>query len=456
MTFVFIDSLGNKSVLAPRGNSGRGRKSRNVTYVLLPGAQLDDQDCGSRAAVRVRTWGRQTTWTMADGSTVTRAPWSWSSAGSNVPHAAYGPTDVIGAQLARDTVQQLLDRVDVCLEGKGWPPAVWSASPGTWASWLWLRTLAARGVKQLPEPVTGAVRDAWRTGQGRIEWFPEPAEMQYPAFMEVWDARAAYTSVMAEIPLVQSWRIQTGDHVPDGKRRPIGRYLVEFESDFGVIPVWDGKRWTWPKQGTGWADPWELHLLDSGIVDGTYRVRSCVVPDSQICADALGAIRRLLDPQAAGLIGRMCRTALVHLVGKLGQQHVGSVEERMPIDAIPADWQPGLSSHVEGDELVTVRPRPITAAQAATMQLPIASTVWGRARARLVSSPGPDRSHTGAAWLPAGAHIAAMRTDALWIVGTRPDWSDDGKVGRLRLIDQVQIDKWPRTITDRAGHGKTA
>lgn len=434
-------------IVGPGGPNDRAvipspKPTRHVTYVLLDGAEMLDVDCGARAAVEVRRWGATTTWTMPDRSRVVRTRWGWGGSPGSAAEAA-------------DAVRQLLAVADAARpSGRAWPAAVWSSAPGTFAGWLWLRTMSDAAT--IPAPVTGELVDVWSGGQGRVEWFPgvDPAG---PVPMQVWDARAQYPSLLGEIPLVSEWQTRSGDApARAAKRRPPGRYWVRWTGcdRLGVIPV-PGRngRWTWPAAGEAWADPWEIHLIEAGIVQGRIEdISRCVIPSRIAHPDCLRAVRSILDPTRPGLLGRMGRTALVHLVGKLGTLRPGSSEERIPAGATPpAGWEPNETTRLEGDEIVTIRPRPTSTVQRALQQLPVASTVWGRARARLVDSPGADGTRTGAAHLPPGV-LAAMRTDALWIVGHEPGWMDDGRPGRLRLLDTVTVTSWPRSIADRRGH----
>lgn len=429
-THVIVDRNGDRATIPPP------RPSPHVTYVLLDGAVLDDVDCGSRAAVSVRRWAATTTWEMADRSRVVRTRWGWG-----------GRPDT--AREAVDAVRELLRIVDDARPSdRAWPAAVWSASPATFAGWLWLRTMA--GVR-MPAPVTGELVDIWSGGQGRVEWFrgPEPAG---PVQMQVWDGRAQYASCLAEIPLVSEWTMIQGDApMRAGKRRPPGRYRVRWSGcdRLGVIPVQTASgRWTWPAEGEAWADPWEIHLIESGIVPGRIEeISRSVIPARIAHPDCLRAVRAILDPTRPGIVGAMGRAGLIQLVGKLGTQRPGAVEERIPLGHVPPGWEPNDTTRVEGDEVVTIRARPASPVQAALQQLPVASTVWARARARLVDSPGPD-GRTGAAHLPPGV-LAAMRTDALWIVDHDPGWADDGRPGRLRLVDTVTVRRWPRSLADR-------
>jgi hypothetical protein len=70
--------------------------------------------------------------------------------------------------------------------------------------------------------------------------------------------------------------------------------------------------------------------------------------------------------------------------------------------------------------------------------------MWGRCRARLLSSPAVGGVRTGALHVPPGS-VIGLRTDGLTLVGD-PGWPDDGAPGRFRLVGRARgVFGWPQT-----------
>src|SRR5260221_684717 len=95
---------------------------------------------------------------------------------------------------------------------------------------------------------------------------------------------------------------------------------------------------------------------------------------------------------------------------------------------------------VDGDRLVWVEQAPNATPDLAHPEW--SSTIWARARARLLSAP----SSTGALSLDS-SQVVAFSTDAIYAT-CDPHWPDDGTVGRWRLKETRHAAAWPTRWTD--------
>jgi hypothetical protein len=84
-----------------------------------------------------------------------------------------------------------------------------------------------------------------------------------------------------------------------------------------------------------------------------------------------------------------------------------------------------------------------------------AAEIWGRCRARLLSSPAVAGVRTGALHVPPGS-VIGLRTDGLTLVGD-PGWPDDGKAGRFRLVGRARgAFEWPQSDAALSALKRTA
>lgn len=282
------------------------------------------------------------------------------------------------------------------------------------------------------------VEDLRTSGQGRIEFFADPAE-RTGELHEI-DARAAYLSMLSGLPGGPVTRHGSGIVFSDYRYHPgWWRVLAWAPKNWtgpGLLPVRvGGARWTYPvgKIET-WASGAELSLAQA--CGWTINVRK-----GWSWGRGPGAFdrlsRRLLtlhnraEADGQPLAARIVRTIAIQTIGATFQEGhnvpmVGS------LDALQAAETDGATirtaREIAPDVWEWVQS---SRAQRAHWRPELAVTVWGRGRARLMDAPTGSPVRAGALHLPEGVELVGLHTDALYLTGN-PGWPDDGRPGRYR------------------------
>lgn len=318
------------------------------------------------------------------------------------------------------------------------------------------RDLFARSIpKDVTYPVMPIeLQDVIRStaGQGRMEIVGK-GDRKVRRLYE-YDARMAYVALLDGLPVgvpehlgseAAAWFVDHPYHegryrvtwtAPDGWDRP------------GILPAYgDGEReWEWPTTGTGWCGGAELFMAARFGWDVTIH-EAYVWPNK---ADPFRAWRdRLLrvlaaseelPAESARMVRAAVRAMVLHAVGAFhGAAHKTSDYGTQP----PAGATKIRALRDGRFSWLTTTP----AAWPEMAHPEWTATIWGRARARLVSS------HRGTAGFMhcAPETLVAFRTDAIYT--TEPtgwDEADDGSPGRYRmkLHELGGSMLWPRNGTE--------
>lgn len=343
-------------------------------------------------------------------------------------------------------------------------------TPATTGRALWLRTIPeGKAYPVLSDEYRELIQST--SGQGRIELRP-PAVDQVPGFSYL-DGRFMYAALTYGMPVGEPTR-WTGEQVDalDAAAfqkviRGRGRWRItvtvpEGWEHVGLFMAPDGSGgWRYPSTPgetfTTWADGSEVWVgltqvpswepvIHEGITwaEGkpldTWRAHLVDVWRTASDAAAGGNV-------AAGLAARAVRSIVLYALGAFAARThntTGSCSAETP-ELVPDNVVPGSVTRV-GDSLVWEVPGALNAWSAATAHPEWSATVWARARTRLLTGKGAEGQQIGALHLPAD-RVIAFATDALYLAGEPPAWSDDGEPGRFRvkghLADTVP---WP---TDR-------
>jgi hypothetical protein len=367
----------------------------------------------------------------------------WTPAGSvEVMRAAVWFGEDVSADVARQAWLRLGQLIRAAFGGG----SRLLSTPGTTGRDLWLRTIPSGRSYPVLSP---AMREflARTTTQGRVEWRGTELAGQ-TVDLTVWDARFAYAKLLANLPdpasttLLSPGAVQTlpADAL-DGHLRGRGRWRVTFTPPgwwelAGLLPVArEGTHtgWDWPTGGTHttWADSCEVELARragwhvtvlEGVVWGEAKV-------AETWVRRLDTIRQGVsdDPVGAAVAAGVRAMVIQTIGGWASRSHpvtrVGTPDQR-PHDREVRDAGRGLVTWQEAG----------STAWGDTLRHPEwAHTVWARARRALLSTTDASGKLAGALHLPNGCSLLGVRTDALYLTGPAPTWTDDGRTGRLRL-----------------------
>lgn len=303
------------------------------------------------------------------------------------------------------------------------------------------------------------------TGQGRVQLLPpvgqvwdRPAPLGLPGLAE-YDGRLMYGALcwglgsgvagdtIATGP--GAWAALAAQFRENPYRR--ARYQIRFRvpagwAHVGLAGVWTGSGWAYPErpgeEGATWVDGSELALMARYGWPFTI-LRRLTLHDPKPgpldqWARKLSGLRVGLVAGGERLAGAGARAILLHAIGAfMGRPHV--VTRSAPIEmpgAVPPD---AVGVRVEGDVIVWGERRAPAWPELSHPEW--AAAVWARCRARMLSGPG----EVGALHVPRSS-VVAFRTDALYLTERQP-WSDDGKVGRLRLASWTAGPlPWPESV----------
>ena len=326
-------------------------------------------------------------------------------------------------------------------------------TPATTGRDLWLRTIPpATSYPVLSAELQTLVRAG--AGQGRIETLPGSG----PVVLHEYDARLAYVALTRRMPVGTPTVIVGGDaelwlaQFPYSPARVLCSWSVPagWGNRPGILPVHAGATgWRWPATGAAgpsWVEsselavarqygwPVEIHAVigweQTGDVFRTWQERLLAVM-------AAGAERYASDATRAALFRSAVRSMLLHTLGSMhGAPHKVTGEGTTPPDNAEGIRAAGRGRYVWWQNRPPAWPELVHPEWSAT--------IWGRARARLLSAPG----ETGALNLSAGS-VVAFRTDAIYTSRvTGWDALDDGAAGRYRLKSVTPMDEWPANGTD--------
>lgn len=294
-------------------------------------------------------------------------------------------------------------------------------------------------------------------GQGRMETFPPCAARVEPLYE--YDARMCYVSLLGELPVDEPEPLDALDAQRFAMENPYAeaRYRVHWRAPDGwahpgILPARTesptGAEWVWPLQGDGWCGGaelftarrygWQVWVTGAlvwrrkGNPLGRWRDRLLrVLAESETTPE-------LTDRERVFMRGAV-RAIILHTVGAF-HGAPRKVTRSGTADDIP-DTAGGIRRLPDGRFTWSELAAP---AWPEMVHPEWSVTVWGRARARLLSG---HRGRTGMLTVPP-AHLVAVRTDAVYL--THPaGWEmlDDGSPGRYRLRTHTG-GAWPRSGLD--------
>lgn len=314
-------------------------------------------------------------------------------------------------------------------------------SPATTGRDLWQRTVPAEGYPVLPADVQDFVRSV--AGQGRMETFPGSRLM--PAMYE-YDARLAYFACMRRLPVgmpavydgadAEAW-LQAHPYEP---AKVLASWVAP-EADRrkpGILPLKVGGDSTaWPRDGmhAGWVDGAELFTARKwGWPVMVHRLAGWT-ETADPYRTMLARIERMMAHHDHPMWRHACRGIVLYA---LGAMHGARRKVTHHGGVLPAGAE-GIKQQADGSYVwFTWEP-----ASWPEMSHPEwTTTVWARARCRLLDAPG----NQGALHLPAGS-VIALRTDAVYTTHDA-GWTDTGKVGSYVLKATYPGGPRPRSGTD--------
>lgn len=478
-----IDPQGNKAQIIP----GRGRKKANLADVLDTAYQIGVQRIvycrvpetreGTRHWLYVETpgWEPGTHWLEPPTGRFTKV----ARESDEEPYAAevrtageWFPADV-NPSVARDA-WSLLWRI---IEGlsAGSRSIGLMKTPGATGANLWAASLP----RNLDLPETPAdIREELHSnsGQHHIDHFVTGGECdcgncrplvapdakgQLPGFYYV-DGRFMYASVCRELGV--GGRRMTAEQATDlFLFQDRGRYERAWYKITARVPKgWrhlgllaakkpDTMDWHYPNRPgakfTTWADAAEVDLAMScewGVeIHEGIRFQKARVMDTW--ADRLKAAREtaqrdeMIDPDVRRAVTTALRSILLYGIGALYSRG-RDVEKSAPTRyEVPEEYRHLAEEH--GNRYIWREPAKKNTAGSDRYWPELTAQVWGRARARVLSTPtahGIDQR--GGALAVDPSTLIGINGDAIYTT-TLPEWSlptglgggDDGKVGRLRL-----------------------
>lgn len=353
------------------------------------------------------------------------------------------------------------------------------ATPATTGRYLLMRSIPfGRSWPQL-EPETADFLRA-TSGQARVQMF---GRFGHTSRIEEWDGRLMYGALCDNLPAGEPER----DTIDCFANYREGRYLVSFtvprdwdqrHPGIGIFPVRGESGWEWPahpgQRATSWADSREVRCALQMDWKMTIRERLLYpAPPYAGIERRNGQISRRgpLDAWAHKLSNLRVKVPRDELSGQLvanavraillfglGSLH-GTPRRRTHIVST-ADAQGGAIPSAARDVLplgpdLMVWTDTEPPAWSEMIHPEWTTTVWGRARAAMLSSStGRERPRAGLLHYPAPLILGAF-TDAIWVAahdpsGASPSWYDDGKPGRFRRV-WASSDGWHEIPTTAAG-----
>lgn len=346
-----------------------------------------------------------------------------------------------------------------------WEGSTLLATPGTTGRDLFVRSLGERVYPLASAEHQSLIRAT--SGQGRDELRPAPEDDDGFALglmdgLAEYDGRLMYGALCwglgsgVAVDQEASGPAAQASFADEFRRHPQrrGRYLIKWRvphwwRHVGLVGEWRGGRWQYPARpgdsGTSWVDGAELALLVAhqwpfAIARRLLLHESEGVGPLDRWARKLVALRFALATTGERLAAAGARAMLLHALGAfMGTSH--TVTRATPIEDQRAVPHSAINPRIEGAYIVWGEPRATAWPELSHPEW--SAAVYGRCRARLLSGP----ASTGALHVPA-SHVVAFRTDAVYLT-SRPDWSDDGQAGRLRLVSWAPGPlPWPQSTAE--------
>jgi hypothetical protein len=317
-------------------------------------------------------------------------------------------------------------------------------SPATTGRDLFLRTVPAEGFPVLGDDVQTFIRSV--AGGGRTETMPAASRLM-PALYE-YDARLAYFACMdRRLPIGEPEEHAGGaalrwvDEHPYMPCKVLAEWIVP-EADRGrpgILPVKLGEQsWEWPRDGlhAGWIDGAELFTARKwGWPVKVHRVIGWTATGDPF-RTLIARVSRIMDAHAGDPMWRAACRGMVLFA--LGAMH-GSRRRVTHHGARPPREAEGIREQADGS-YVWFQWEESTWPEMSHPEW--TSTIWARARCRLLDAPGKQ----GALHLPART-VVALRTDAVYTTH-EAGWIDSGKLGAYRLKATYPGGPWPRSGAD--------
>ena len=317
-------------------------------------------------------------------------------------------------------------------------------TPATTGRALWLRTVPeGKGYEVMAPELRELV--AATAGQGRSQLVDiHPAEHDAWRDFTYMDGRLMYAALTWGMPVGEPtlWTAGGLSALSDAEGERVLRGRGRWRVTATVPHTWshvgmlmcpdDAGGWCYPDRPgqtfTTWADGAEVWLARSygwavelhegmswreGKPLNTWRDHLVGVWTR---ADAAGRNGH----QDAALVAKAVRSIILHALGAFATR-AHPITRSAPAASNP-DVPPGVEVRLVGENLVWQEPGKLSAWSERTAHPEWSATVWARARARI----------TEAALRLNPARVVAFSTDALYVAGGPPEWTDDGKPGAFR------------------------
>lgn len=330
----------------------------------------------------------------------------------------------LASPVTADEMTMLLAQVDDLLGQKiGSRSLNWS-SPVALGRHLMQTCWHLQGLRTPPAPPEIRALLTEHSPQGRHECLTLPEVETIPALYQ-YDMRLAYLWCCKGLPYGAVEEIN-GDAGGGGHKAAVEWEAPEGWAGIGLLPERHAG-WTYPLRGRGWVDRreydlaarsgWEMRIADAL----TWESEGALDKWSDLLQWALRQDRD--DERAHDLLRRVA-------LNSIGSLHRSSVRRyralpRAEKDRLPAG-NPTLRLSEDGQYWYWYDEAPIQGRGLIYVHPEWTTTIWARCRARMAQ----------AALSVPRQHLIAIRQDALFTACEMP-WSDDGRVGRLRLKDKI-------------------
>lgn len=339
-------------------------------------------------------------------------------------------------------------------------------TPASTGRYLLARSISGDREWPVLEPATQDFIRA-TTGQGRVQMFPR-GDRAASAPLVQYDGRLAYGALCGQLPAGEPTRDTIDNYA--GWRTP-ARYCVRFRvpdhwndsctcgahghSGIGILPARAADRWLWPAEpgsdhGPAWVDGrelalalahgWRVQIVERMIFpappyEPAARTNGQVSRRGPLdaWAEKLCRLRRTADngDTHADLVNVALRSILLFGIGAL-HGAPRRVTHTISAAAARAGEIPATATDVLplSDRFVWTDREP---ARWPEMSHPEwTSAIWARARVALLDCAQPGGRRAGMLHVPAHAVVGCF-TDSVYLTAD-PEWSDDGRVGRLRRV----------------------
>lgn len=340
------------------------------------------------------------------------------------------------------------------------------STPATTGRDLWARTIPnGRGWPVLSDELRELI--AATSGQGRSELIAKPTPRAKLDGLTYLDGRFMYAALTWGLPVgaptLHAFRSGTDDAAMRVVLDKRGRWLVRATvpagwAHVGILPATDGSTWRYPRTPgesfTTWCDASEARLaLAHGwhveLVEGMTFAEGKPLDTWR---DKLVSAWAELDgsaERADRIAARMVRAIVLHAVGAFATRAHRVTRTVPEADAamVPAGAAVRVIDDAAGRLLTWDEVQPLSAWALNLAHPEWSAQVWARARVRLLDAPAVEPGQrVGALHLPP-ASVVAFRTDAVYLSGEAPAWTDDGKPGRFRVKGRLTGPRpWPTSL----------